>query len=76
MHYTASDLLRLTKRWNNPKRSYLLVDPLQGKHIPARPKDSWTLMTSLGDLLAERCPDARLVIGFAETATALAAAGR
>ena len=32
MHpYTAADTLRIAKRYNNPKRSYLLVNPLQAK---------------------------------------------
>ena len=26
--YTAADTLRIAKRYNNPKRSYLLVNPL------------------------------------------------
>ena len=38
MHpYTAADTLRIAKRYNNPKRSYLLVNPLQAKHIPVSP---------------------------------------
>ena len=74
MQYTAENLLRLTKRWNNPKRAYLLVNPLQGKHIPAKPSESWDMMRCLGRQLAGRWPDTRLVVGFAETATAVAAA--
>ena len=39
MHpYTAADTLRIAKRYNNPKRSYLLVNPLQAKHIPVSPR--------------------------------------
>lgn len=38
MHpYTAAGTLRIAKRYNNPKRSYLLVNPLQAKHIPVSP---------------------------------------
>lgn len=74
MEYTPETLLRLTKRWNNPKRPYLLVNPLQGKHIPASPAASWAMMERLGRRLAERYPDTKLVVGFAETATAVAAA--
>lgn len=73
MQYTPAQILRLTKRWNNPKRSYLLVNPLQGKHIPASPSASWEMMHCLGAQLAARYPGTKLVIGFAETATALAA---
>lgn len=73
MEYTPETLLRLTKRWNNPKRPYLLVNPLQGKHIPASPAASWAMMTCLGRKLAGQYPDTKLVVGFAETATAVAA---
>lgn len=72
--YTESDILRLGKRHNNKKRTYLLVNPLQAKHIPSSPKDSLDMMYTLGDKLAAKYPDAKLVIGFAETATAIAAA--
>ena len=34
MEYTEKDLVKIAKRENNPKRNYLVVDPLQGKHIP------------------------------------------
>lgn len=74
MEYSAENVLRLAKRWNNKKRSYLLVNPLQGKHIPASPTASWEMMRTLGRRMAGRWPGAKLVIGFAETATAVAAA--
>lgn len=73
MEYTAEHVLRLAKRWENPKRPYLLVNPLQGKHIPASPASSWAMMDALGAKLAAQYPLAKLVIGFAETATAVAA---
>ena len=72
--YGEKDVLRLARRLNNPKRSYLLVDPLQGKHIPVSPGRALDMMTALGRRLAEAYPETRLVIGFAETATAVAAA--
>ena len=34
MEYTEKDLVKIAKRENNTKRNYLVVDPLQGKHIP------------------------------------------
>ena len=71
--YTAADVLRVAKRVNNPKRNYLLVDPLQGKHIPASPVDGLAMMGALGTRVREAYPDAKLVIGFAETATAVGA---
>ena len=71
--YKEKDILRLAKRINNSKRSYLLVNPLQAKHIPVSPSEALQMMTSLGELVSERYGDARLVIGFAETATAIGA---
>ena len=74
MTYTKDDLLVLAKRYNNPKRAYLLVDPLQGKHLAVSPTAALDMMAALGDMLAHKYPAARLVIGFAETATAIGAA--
>ncbi len=72
--YTENDLLRLAKRLNNKKRTYLLVDPLQAKHIPVSPNKALAMMKALGKLVADAYPETRLVIGFAETATAVGAA--
>lgn len=72
--YTAADVLLLAKRWQNAKRSYLLVNPLQAKHLPAAPDAALQMMQCLGQKVAVHYPQARLVIGFAETATALGAA--
>lgn len=72
--YTKEDTLRLAKRFQNSKRPYLLVNPLQAKHIPVSPSAALTMMGALGELLAKQYPGARLVLGFAETATAVGAA--
>lgn len=72
--YTQQDILRLGKRHNNKKRAYLLVNPLQAKHIPTGPSESLDMMYALGEKIAAKYPDAGLVIGFAETATAIGAA--
>lgn len=74
IEYTEQDILRLGKRHNNKKRTYLLINPLQSKHIPAAPSDSLNMMKTLGEKVAKKHPNARLVIGFAETATAIGAA--
>lgn len=71
--YTADDLLVLAKRHHNLKRTYLLINPLQAKHLPVSPTVSLEMMRSLGEKIAAKYPQARLVIGFAETATAIAA---
>ena len=74
MEYEKKDVLRLAKRLNNTKRAYLLVNPLQGKHIPVRPSAALEMMDCLGEKLRQRFPGTKLVIGFAETATAIGAA--
>ena len=71
--YKESDLLRTAKRINNNKRPYLLVNPLQAKHVPVSPTKALLMMESLGELVAEKHGESRLVIGFAETATAIGA---
>lgn len=72
--YSANDLIRLAKRDNNTKRPYLYVDPLQGKHIPADPNRVMQLYKDLAQQIDQRHPAERFaVIGFAETATAIAA---
>ena len=72
--YTPEETLRVAKRFHNNKRPYLLVNPLQAKHIPVSPVRALEMMEALGAQLAEEYPRTRLVIGFAETATAVGAA--
>lgn len=66
-----NEIIEIASRYNNKKRSYLLVNTIQAKHIPTRPQDI-TLGTNLGRKIREEYPDAHFVIGFAETATAIA----
>ena len=71
--FTANELLTVAKRLNNSKRSYLLVNPLQGKHLPTNPTLALEMMSFLGKKVVQSFNSARLVIGFAETATAIGA---
>ena len=71
--YNVTDILRIAKRHNNNKRSYLLVNPLQGKHLPVSPTVALNMMKTLGDKVASKYPDTKFVVGFAETATAIGA---
>lgn len=72
MIYQENDLVRIAKRENNNKRSYLVVDPLQGKHIPAKPSEALKLFSSLADTMAGKYDDEKILfVGFAETATAI-----
>ena len=74
MEYVESDLVRIAKRENNTKRKYLVVDPLQGKHIPVMPSRTLDLFTSLADTFRNEYKNERLLlVGFAETATAIGA---
>ena len=72
-NYSVDEVLRVAKRFNNTRRKYLLVNPLQGKHLPTRPSAALEMMDALGERVAKNFSDARLVIGFAETATAIGA---
>ncbi len=74
MRYEEKDLVRIAKRENNNKRSYLVVDPLQGKHVPVSPFKALTLFSSLADKVREAYSEEKLLlVGFAETATAIGA---
>ena len=73
--YKKEELLKIAKRDNNNKRTFLLVNPLQGKHIPVSPIAALKLFKKLAYKLMNRYSDEKLlVIGFAETATAIGAA--
>ena len=74
MKYTLDDLFVLGRRSGNKKRTYLLIDPLQAKHIPVSPSKALDMMDTLGEQLSRVYPTTGCIIGFAETATAIAAA--
>ncbi len=71
--YTEDDLVRIAKRENNKKRSYLVVNPLQGKHIPVSPGRALRVFSELAGQLETYKEERLLVVGFAETATAIGA---
>ena len=74
MNYQQKYLVRIAKRENNTKRGYLVVDPLQGKHVPVEPSKALNLFKSLAEKLQGKYEGERLLlIGFAETATAIGA---
>ena len=71
---SGSDLFRVAERIN-PKRSFLFVSTVLGRHIPVRPSDHLSAVAEL----VRRCDRVRLpgpvlVIGYAETAVGLGAA--
>lgn len=70
--FTDSQLVRMVKRDNNPKRNYLLVNSIQGKHIPADPSDVLKLFRELALQVKKVYENQKIIfIGFAETATAV-----
>ena len=72
--YTEQDLIKIAKRQNNKKRNYLIVNKLQGKHIPVIPSKALKMFDDLANLVTHKYTDDKiLVIGFAETATAIGA---
>lgn len=75
MAYTEQDLAVPAGRENNKKRKYLIVNPLQGKHVPVSPGRTFQMFADLADLLQKEYEgETLLLIGFAETATAVGAA--
>ena len=73
--WSRDDLIRVAKRENNTKRSFLYVNPLQGKHMPVSPRETLSLFDQLAKKAEQRYEGERvMVIGFAETATAIGAA--
>ncbi len=67
----ADGLIELALR-RNPRRAHLLVSTVLGKHLPTDPRTVFAAGGRLGRLVADRLiAPAGLVIGYAETATAL-----
>lgn len=72
--YSENILVKIAKRENNNKRKYLVMNCLQGKHIKTSPKKSLEMFDALADILKkEYIGEKILVVGFAETATAIGA---
>ena len=68
----TEEMALIAKRENNTKRNYLVVNKYQGKHIPADPGKALGLFSALAGLVEGRYQGERLLlIGFAETATAI-----
>ncbi|MGN1416682.1 MAG: phosphoribosyltransferase domain-containing protein [Oscillospiraceae bacterium] len=73
--YELNELTGLAVREKNTKRKNLIVNNFQAKHVPAVPSQTLRLFDRLANQI-RLCPsDGKvMVIGFAETATAIAAA--
>lgn len=73
--YSEKQLVGIAKRENNTKRSYLVVNRLQGKHVPVSPSAALGMFSELARLVKGAYGGEKLLlVGFAETATAIGAA--
>lgn len=74
----VEEVVKMAKRHNNPKRDFLFVNTLLGKHIAVSGVEAIKMHQSLGNevyqlFLRKGWTDKKvLLVGFAETATALA----
>lgn len=67
-------IMTVEHRSNNPKRDYLFCNRVQAKHIPANPNTTFGLFGMLLSEVKEKVTGKRVVVvGFAETATAIGA---
>ena len=74
MNYNIDTLVMTAMRDNNKKRPYLYVNPIQGKHYPVNPIKVKEMCSSLADKINYQYKGEKLlVVGFAETATGIAA---
>lgn len=70
--YELEDLLDFAQRIN-PKRAFLFVSKVLGRHIPVAPSTMRRAFTDLATLIPNDLPEPILVIGMAETAVGLSA---
>ena len=70
--YQLEDLLGFAQRIN-PKRAFLFVSKVLGRHIPVAPNMMRGAFTDLANLVPHNLPEPILVIGMAETAVGLSA---
>ena len=71
-HWKWQDLLGFAERIN-PKRAFLFVSKVLGRHIPVSPHIMRHAFTDLAKLVSGDLPEPVLVIGMAETAVGLGA---
>lgn len=71
-HWKWQNLLGFAERIN-PKRAFLFVSKVLGRHIPVSPSIMRHAFTDLAELVPDDLPEPVLVIGMAETAVGLGA---
>jgi adenine/guanine phosphoribosyltransferase-like PRPP-binding protein len=68
------EMIRIARRDYEGVRRFLIVNPLQGKHLPVSPRRALGMMRSLGEAVKNAFPGEKILcVGFAETATAIGA---
>ncbi|MEC5209080.1 pyrimidine operon attenuation protein/uracil phosphoribosyltransferase [Psychrobacter sp. PL15] len=70
--YQLEDLLGFAQRIN-PKRAFLFVSKVLGRHIPVTPTIMRNAFTDLAALVPNNLPEPIVVVGMAETAVGLSA---
>tara|TARA_R110001583_G_scaffold768_2_gene7135 strand:- start:160 stop:1293 length:1134 start_codon:yes stop_codon:yes gene_type:complete len=70
--YSLSDLFDIGQR-RNPKRPFLFVSKVLGRHIPVKPSVMRSVYVELAELVPTDLPLPTVVIGMAETAVGLGA---
>ncbi|MDN6276124.1 phosphoribosyltransferase domain-containing protein [Psychrobacter sp.] len=71
-NYQLEDLLGFAQRIN-PKRAFLFVSKVLGRHIPVAPSTMRQAFTNLANLIPSNLSEPILVVGMAETAVGLSA---
>ena len=72
------DIIHMAKRQNNPKRDFLFINQYLGKHLSVSAQEALLYQKQLYNKIVNHILDAKLenqkilIVGFAETATALA----
>ncbi|WP_227430971.1 phosphoribosyltransferase domain-containing protein [Psychrobacter sp. I-STPA6b] len=70
--YELDDLLDFAQRIN-PKRAFLFVSKVLGRHIPVAPSIMRQVFSDLANLIPDNLPEPIVVVGMAETAVGLSA---
>lgn len=70
--WSANTLFDMAQR-RNPRRAFLFVSKILGRHIPCSPRVIRQAFTDLADSIPDALPGPILVTGMAETAVGLAA---
>lgn len=71
--YLPTDIVQICKRKRNPKRDFLFVNSLQGKHLHVDPAKCFAIYDELVKQIVRKInrDEKVVVIGFCETATAI-----